>query len=158
MAAKKAPEKKKNPGGRPTKLTPELQAKLVAFIRSGSYIRPACKSVGITYDAYDDWMKGSKPHHIAFQKAVEEAEGACETEAVTRIYICGQTDPDVMLRFLAKRHSARWGDKTKHTVEIRREHTAFLDRLEKVLTPEEYERALAAFVSDGLGESETEEA
>lgn len=48
---------KKHPGGRPTKLTPKIQAALVDYLSIGNYIIPACLSVGISEDTFYGWMR-----------------------------------------------------------------------------------------------------
>jgi hypothetical protein len=44
-------------GGRPSKLTDDLQKRLCDAIAAGNYRKPACKSVGIDYSTFLRWMQ-----------------------------------------------------------------------------------------------------
>ena len=63
--------------GRKTKLTPEVQNKVVAFVRSGSFAWVAAEAAGISKATYYRWMKrgGEATHGIYrdFYEAVREA-------------------------------------------------------------------------------------
>ena len=76
--------------GRPTKLTPELQADLVRALASGAYIEAACTYVGIDDGTYRRWMaKGAEedaPEEFrAFRVAVEKARSAVTLRMAGRI-------------------------------------------------------------------------
>ena len=43
--------------GRPTKLTPDLQAKIVEALKAGNYAEVAARHVGIASSTFYDWMK-----------------------------------------------------------------------------------------------------
>ena len=71
--------------GRPTKLTPELQADLVRFLRGGVYVTDACALVGIDQGTYHRWVakaaEDDAPEEFReFREAVEKARA----EAVAR--------------------------------------------------------------------------
>lgn len=56
---------------RPTKYTPETTAKIVQAIQMGATYELACQFASITYETFNQWMKG-KPE---FSEAIKEAEG-----------------------------------------------------------------------------------
>jgi transposase len=43
--------------GRPTKLTPEVQARIITYLRGGSYIETAAAACGIHKDTLYEWLK-----------------------------------------------------------------------------------------------------
>ena len=50
-----------HPGGRPSKLSPEVQERICNAIRAGNYYRAACRYGGIDYSNFRDWMlKGQR--------------------------------------------------------------------------------------------------
>ena len=44
-------------GGRPTKLTPEVQERLTSAIRAGNFYEAACGYAGIDYRTFRRWME-----------------------------------------------------------------------------------------------------
>ncbi len=52
--------KKKNKGGRPSKLTPELVDELLRYLRMGISIETACSACGVDDSTYRRWIVGSK--------------------------------------------------------------------------------------------------
>ena len=65
------------PAGRPTKLTPEVQARIVEAIEAGNYIEVAAAAAGISKPTFYGWMQrgtdepGSE--YSDFRNAVEKA-------------------------------------------------------------------------------------
>ena len=74
--------------GRPTKLTPEVQEKIVSLVRAGNYPEVAAQAAGIDPRTYYRWMEkgedGPAPYG-QFRHAVKEAQAAAESHAVTII-------------------------------------------------------------------------
>ena len=66
------------PGGRPCKLTPDLQARFCQAIASGNYYQAACAFVGLDYRTFRYWMKRGKKARrgkfFQFFHAVKKAE------------------------------------------------------------------------------------
>lgn len=64
---------------RPSKLTPDAQAKIVQAIQMGSTYELAAQYAGISYDSFNNWMnkgeKASSGEFFEFFNAVKEAEG-----------------------------------------------------------------------------------
>lgn len=53
------------PGGRPSKLTPELADRLCAHLRTGHYIETACALVGLSKTSMYAWLKNGARHRDA---------------------------------------------------------------------------------------------
>jgi transposase len=50
--------------GRPSKLTPELQAEIILLLKAGNFVETACNNVGINKSTFYDWIKkGEKSNH-----------------------------------------------------------------------------------------------
>lgn len=76
--------------GRPTKLTPELQADLVRALASGAYIEAACQYVGIPPQTYYRWMANgaeddAPDNYREFREAVEKARSAVTLRMAGRV-------------------------------------------------------------------------
>lgn len=108
--------------GRPPKLTPEIQAKIVEVIADGNYQEVACRVAGIAPSTFHLWIsKGSgddarKPYSD-FVEAVTRAEADCEATIVRYWQSAMKDDWRAARDYLARRHPERW----KSTE--RREHT-----------------------------------
>ncbi len=64
--------------GRPSKLTPDVQARFVQAITLGATYEIACKYAGIVIDTYYRWRKMGEERagpHREFVEALERAEG-----------------------------------------------------------------------------------
>ncbi|GAI79278.1 unnamed protein product [marine sediment metagenome] len=46
--------------GKNTKLTPELQEKIIKYIRGGNYVETACNAVGVHKTNFYIWLKRGK--------------------------------------------------------------------------------------------------
>jgi hypothetical protein len=101
----------RNEGGRPTKLTPELQTKICDIIRVGNYASVACKLVGITEQTLYSWLKrgtkGESPFK-EFMESVELAEGLAEAELLTKVRNKTGEDWRAAMNILSRRWPARW--------------------------------------------------
>ncbi|HMJ35475.1 MAG TPA: hypothetical protein VK501_16320 [Baekduia sp.] len=70
---------------RPTKLTPEVEARLVGGVRAGLTLGLACEMVGITPRTYQRWMASPRPEHQQLREAVQRARAGCEGDLVARM-------------------------------------------------------------------------
>ena len=65
--------------GRPSKLTPETQTRIVQAIRVGATYELAAQFGGIAYNTFNEWMKKGENakagRYRDFYEAVKEAEG-----------------------------------------------------------------------------------
>jgi hypothetical protein len=83
------PTKLRNKGGRPNKLTKELQDTICAFIRAGNYIETAAVASGISKDTLYLWLKRGAVRKngrwTKFSDAVKRALSEYETRDVAAI-------------------------------------------------------------------------
>lgn len=65
--------------GRPTKLTPEVQQRIVQAIGLGATYELAAQYGGVSYDTFNEWMKkaagGANGIYRQLSEAVQKAEG-----------------------------------------------------------------------------------
>lgn len=81
--------------GRPSLLSPTVEADIIAAIEEGSYAWVACQSAGISKESYHRWMRGETPETLAFRDRVLEAHARARKKAETRVF---HEDPVVWLR------------------------------------------------------------
>ena len=100
-------------GGRPTKLTPEVQEKILTAIRAGNYGHVAAKYAGIGERTFYRWMaQGEKARagkYRQFRQAVEAAESEAEVRAVAIIQKQMPDNWRAALSYLERKHPKRWG-------------------------------------------------
>jgi hypothetical protein len=98
--------------GRPTKLSPQTQAALVAAVRSGCFLNSACNAVGVSYKVFRDWMvKGELAEsgvYRDFRDAIALAEAKLEVEIVASWREQARTDWRAAASYLALRFPQRW--------------------------------------------------
>lgn len=101
-------------GGRPSKLTPETQQKIVQAVASGNYLETAAAYGGITYTTFNNWMNRGESRerkdYIEFFEAVKKAEADAEVLRVARISKAaneGNWQADAW--YLERRYPNRWG-------------------------------------------------
>lgn len=74
--------------GRPTSLTPRVQAEIVKCLEEGLYLAHAAACAGVTDRSVRDWMKrgeeGEAPF-AAFSSAVKVAEAIAARDAMSRV-------------------------------------------------------------------------
>ena len=100
-------------GGRPSKLTPEVQEKIVTAIRAGNYAQVAAVYAGITERTYYRWMELGEQarggRYLQFFQAVKAAEGEAEVRAVAIIQKKMTGDWRAAMAYLERKHPKRWG-------------------------------------------------
>ncbi|MFI6536703.1 hypothetical protein ACIBHY_29925 [Nonomuraea sp. NPDC050547] len=84
-------EEGKQPGGRRTKLTPELQERLCNHVREGLYLATACALTNVGESTIYRWLsdaaKEDAPQELRdFAEAVEQARAEAEVAAVNVIF------------------------------------------------------------------------
>lgn len=110
------------PRGRPSKLTPERQKKLVDAIRAGNYYETACTYAGIEYQTFRNWMvageQASRGKYFDFFEAITRAESEAEARAVALWQKAMPEDWRAAQMFLERRHPDRWGKQDKLRTEV----------------------------------------
>lgn len=147
------------PPGRPTKLTPELQAKVVKLVRAGNYAETAALSVGITVATWTSWCargrEGEEPY-AEFLAAIMRARAEAEIALLRRVeegdpqgtgFGTGRAALTILERTRPKRFAAH--------VRVHQEELAnrFLDIAERAL-PREHFRALVEAIAVAEGSDE----
>jgi len=118
----------KHAGGRPTKLTDQVQENLITAILGGSYLETAVAFVGIHKDTFYDWLRRAdaertrvnggengrkvrqkeKPY-VEFSDAVLHALAQAEVSMVAKITVAGNEDWRALFALLERRYPGRWG-------------------------------------------------
>jgi transposase len=113
------------PGGRRTKLTPDLQMRFCQVINAGNYYVAACAHVGISYTNFREWMKrGAKQRRGKFREfrdAVKKAEADAEVRMVAQWQKHMPENWPAIRDFLGRRHPDRWADNRKEIAEIKKQ-------------------------------------
>ena len=101
--------------GRPSKLTPELQAEMVLLFKMGNFVETACNIVGINKSTYYDWIKKGKKYNFPqnkykiFKDAVEKAMAWSEARLVAIIAKHSEDNWRSAAWMLESRYPERWG-------------------------------------------------
>jgi len=152
--------------GRPTKLTPEMHAAIVADVERGNFAETAAQLNGIDPRTFFGWMdrgrRGEEPFSQFF-RAVTRARAKAEADAVQEIrngFADPKTGAERAQWYLERAHNDRWGRREKVTVEnaVNAEVDLILARLEAALPPEWFEVALRAITGGGAGRGEAGDA
>lgn len=119
--------RKRNPIGRPVKLTPELQEEICKAISAGNYIEPSAARAGVSKSSLYSWLKRAgveldrvrrgviaRParkelKYIEFLDAVKRAEAEAEARDVAIISKAALTQWQAAAWRLERKHFSRWG-------------------------------------------------
>lgn len=106
--------------GRPIKLTPEVQEKILNAIRLGNYIETAAAHAGISKDTLYRWLKlgarYNKPPYREFSDAVQKALADAEARDVAIIYEAAKEQWQASAWRLERKFPARWGRRDRMPV------------------------------------------
>jgi len=105
---------------RPSKLTPEVQERIVDAILHGATYRDASEAAGIAYNTFNEWMKKGADAKTGkfreFNDSVETANAQCAVNFTRVIQSkAAQGDWKAAEAWLKRRRREDWGD----NVEIR---------------------------------------
>ncbi|EYB68918.1 hypothetical protein DEIPH_ctg013orf0021 [Deinococcus phoenicis] len=144
-------EQQRRPG-RPTELTPEVSFMICEMVRLGCTYEVAAVAAGVAGSTFRSWKQRGREEpgsiYAEFLADLEEAEAQGE---VVHLHTVSKAGPDGAKWILAARHPERYGQSTKVNVLVRQELDTALDALEAELTPEEYEKVLAALAKHAGG-------
>ena len=110
--------------GRPSKLTPEVQAAIVADVEAGNYPEVAAECAGIAGRVYYRWMSRGESEDPAdesyrqFRQAVTRARAKAEASMVTIVRVDAIENAESARWYLERSASDRWGRRDKLTIEI----------------------------------------
>jgi hypothetical protein len=158
---KKALDKDK--GGRPSKLTPAIQARIVDKIKKGNFRTVAAVCNGIGVRTLNQWMilgkKNSESNYGKFRQAVLAAENDAETYAVSCIRRGAAKDARHAEWWLERKFHKRWGRKDRMMVDAKVEQKGSVEVKVSADIEAELESALHAIkTAKELGVDMTEEA
>src|SRR5262249_43526879 len=111
-------------GGRPSKLTPELQEAICKSIREGNCLSTACRCARISYRTFRNWMvkgrKAKKGQFRQFFQAIDQAEAESEAAAVKAWQSQIPRNWQAAMHWLARRFPERWSPQAKEIADLRR--------------------------------------
>lgn len=118
---------------RPTKLTDDVQFRIVAALRAGNYADAAASSGGIAKATYYDWLtrgraelehreEGGRPRareqpYVEFLEAVGRASADAEVHAVAILRKAMPDDWRAAAWYLERRYPDRWRRRETHELE-----------------------------------------
>ena len=143
--------KSRNCGGRPTKLTPEVQEKIVSAIRAGNYASVAAEYAGISESTFYSWLRRGREAKSGrfpeFLQAVKRAEKEAEVRAVAIIQKHMDNNWQAAMTYLERKFPQRWGRRDRLSVEV--EPRAALAEL-LALRLEDLDEAVETAATEGL--------
>jgi hypothetical protein len=100
---------------RPTKLTPETQAAIIAALSIGATYKDASEAAGVWYTTFLDWMKAGETatggKFYEFYNAVKRTEAEARNNYLRTIAEAAKDgDWRAALEYLKRRDRANWGD------------------------------------------------
>ena len=126
---------RKGVGGRPTKLTLEVQEKIVQAVAAGNYLETAAAFAGVHRFTLHRWLKiganAKSGKHRQFCDAVQEAMAKAEIRDVAIIGQAAQKQWQAAAWRLERKFPERWGRKTFHDVQTVAP-SAILEALERL--------------------------
>jgi hypothetical protein len=99
---------------RPSALTPQVEERILGFLRLGNYIETACKAAGIHKDTFYEWMKrarSGKPEddrYAEFAMRVDSALAEAEGRDVQTILLASRQQWQAAAWRLERRFPERW--------------------------------------------------
>lgn len=103
--------------GRPTKLTPETQERILKAIREGNYREVAAQWAGVAPETLYRWLSRDREPYRQFRHALLEAEQAAEIRMVARIMKMAEKDPNHAKWWLERKFPDRWGRRPTPSLE-----------------------------------------
>ena len=125
--------------GRPTKLTPAVQKRIMGLLRLGLSHISVCNQIGVDQETFQGWTR----RHPEFLLATLQAEGAGEIKALRKIQ--NASDWKGSAWYLERRHPDNWALEPKLRQLADQKVEATLKLLQSHLSPENYEQVLVAF-------------
>lgn len=152
-------EQQKQLGGRPTSLTPEVQATFCDAVKEGLTYRDACILAGIEYQTYRNWMRrgeAGEGEFFVFFDAVTRAKVEGKRENIKGVRDAGKFDWRARAWILEKQHPEEYGNIQRIKVEVEREIQGILDALEGRMSTAAYDELLDALGDMGKLSKEEE--
>lgn len=100
-------------GGRPTKLTPEVQDRILEAIGAGNTKKDAAAYAGIGYRTLETWLTDPRPLYRQFQQAVAQKEAQAVVRNVAIIAKAAQDTWQAAAWWLERRRPDDWARKER---------------------------------------------
>lgn len=110
-------------GGRPTKLTPELQEEICQYLADGHFREVAAQAAGIAYRTLAHWCrlgKSGEAPYAEFLHAVQKAEQRAELAMLKLVMRAAEGDAKHAEWFLERKYPERWGRDRGEITELKR--------------------------------------
>lgn len=128
-------------GGRPCKLTPAVQRRLVRLVEEHGYLSsigtPALSTIYL-------WMKRGEQEpgtiYAEFRDAIREAERRCEDRLIGVVMRAAMKDGEFALKVLQAKWPERYAERTK--LALQQEREGILEALREGLDEETYARII----------------
>lgn len=136
--------------GRPTKLTPELQEAICEEVRNGIFPETAAQKCGVHRATWYRWQAlgrdGEEPYSDLCD-AVARARAEAEIDLVKTVNIHARMPKGAQAAqwLLERLNRERFGPQIR--VQVASELERYLDAIEKVLEPEQFDRVLEAIAA-----------
>lgn len=95
--------------GRPSKRSPEREAKILEAVEVGNYLETAARLGGICYDTLNEWRKA----YPAFSDALEKARAQAEATAVAIVREAALTKWEAAGWYLERSFPDKYGRRTR---------------------------------------------
>lgn len=122
--------------GRPTKLTPEVQDRILQAIRAGNYRETAARYGGISPATFYRWLeRGERARRgpfREFREAVERAESEAEVRYVAIVAKAATDDVRAAQWWLEHRFPERWG---RRQVDVQHDGRVQIEGIYEALAP-----------------------
>lgn len=106
---------------KPTKLTPETQAKIAGYVNAGAPIPSACAAASVSWNTVKVWLArgklGEQPY-ADFVDAMEQAKGRWVAGSVMRITKAGDSDWKAAAWLLERRAAEDFRLQTKVDADV----------------------------------------
>lgn len=108
------------PVGAGIKLTPEVQALILAHLRAGNYLETAAQAAGVDKTTLYDWLKkgaAGRAPYATFSHAVVDAQAQAEARDLQRMDDHGRLNWQAVAWRLERRHPDRWARRERLDVQ-----------------------------------------
>lgn len=150
----------KSKGGRPTKFTPEVRARIIDALADGNYIETACALADVTYRCFREWVKQGQAEgegeFFQFSQDVTRAMADAEAKSIAMVRTHSADDWRAAAWILERRHPDRWANTQRVKLEVEKEIRGVLDALEAKMSPTAYDELVNALASMGDDSAEKE--
>ena len=108
---KEATAPTRNKGGRPGKLTPDVQETILSAVKAGNYPLTAARAARVSEPTFYRWLalgrEGKEPYR-ALVEGIKQAEGEAEVNAVAILHKAMPESWQAAMTFLERKFPSRW--------------------------------------------------